>query len=208
MNCEVDKLKVDKIKVVIFGDSITAGWIDERPHSILRKETQERLAQKGVLARVVLHGIPAEDTNDAMKRLGIVAKERADYTVIFFGANDAANYHLITPEEYAENLTTFVQKFGSDKAILLTPPYHNDENGDLNRNNDFIEPYRQQAIKVARTLDVPLIDIFQEMIDTGHANELLQEDCLHFSYKGYAFLGEVIAKKVKELNTNGNESIF
>ena len=181
------------MKIVIFGDSITNGY-DHVDHSssLLLKEAVEKVAQHEV--EVILQGVNGENTADALKRVGKVLAEQADKVLVFFGANDAANHVPVTPEQFHANLTRIVQQIGTDKAVLLTPPYHNDDCGVDKRSNRFVERFGAETKAVAEQFNLPLIDIYQAMRASEQANAWLQADGFHISTFGYEQLGQVIVK--------------
>jgi len=84
-----------KMKITIFGDSITNGFgMDEGGSSNILASLIEK-KKSGV--EVVLHGMNGDDTYGALLRLKYVVEEAADLNFVFFGANDASPYHLIRP---------------------------------------------------------------------------------------------------------------
>jgi lysophospholipase L1-like esterase len=181
-------------KVVLFGDSITAGW--EAPHerTILADLVKHYLAEVGKTdVEVVLKGVPGEDTEDGLARLEDVASVDADFNIILFGANDAGSHHAITPAEFEENLVAFAVKLGLEKTILVTPPYHNDAVGDNRRSNKFIEEYREKTISAAAKIGAPVIDLYHQMTVYPAPNEFLQDDGLHLSQDGYELLASMYA---------------
>lgn len=185
------------MKIVCFGDSITAGYNNESEKARISPIIKKKLRTLGSRDEIILHGVCGEDTNDGLKRLSKVMAENADYTIIFFGANDAANHHAVSPKEFYKNIQVMVENLGTQKIILVTPPYHNDQVENENRSNDLVQLYREQALQVATDFRLPVIDLFSEM--NGN-DELLLKDGLHFSESGYELLTRLIDGKLKELS--------
>ncbi|MDR0297985.1 MAG: GDSL-type esterase/lipase family protein [Streptococcaceae bacterium] len=187
------------MKVVIFGDSITNGYgIDGNLQTPILKDKLAQLTD----AEISLYGHNGEDTFDALRWRPYIKEEAPDKVFIFFGANDAARNHAITPEDFAENLTHFIRAFGPEKTVLLTPPYHNDSVDAIFRNNQEIARYRLMTLQVARTFEpdgCQLIDITQRMQNAINPDTLLQADGLHFSEAGYDLLSAAIAEKCNPL---------
>lgn len=106
-------------KIVLFGDSITAGYGEEAITPILQNLIIEDLAaQHYEEVMIVNAGMPGDTTQDAMKRLEKeVLAEQADIVTIFFGANDTNSDNLVPLEKYAENIETMITEIGKGKVI-------------------------------------------------------------------------------------------
>jgi lysophospholipase L1-like esterase len=187
-------------KIVVFGDSITAGWINGETSPILSDLMQENLKHMGVLnTETILKGVPSEDTFGGLKRMDEVTELHPDIVVIFFGANDAAAHHDVSPLEFKQNLLTMAETFKDSRVIFVTPPYYNEEVHDDRRSNKAVLEYRKETFAAADELSTPVVDIYQHMTIYPAPNEFLQADGVHFSVDGYELLASLIAAKIRDL---------
>lgn len=185
-------------KIILFGDSITAGYFIEAVSPILPnliKATLRSLQFEEVT--VVNAGMPGDTTLDGLRRLEAeVLAAAPDRVVIFFGANDCSVDRLVSVNQYGANLCTMIQKIGSEKVILITPPYI-DSNRQPERPVDQIQQFVSEGKVVAKTYQVPIIDLYQAMRNYPDPEELLQADGLHFSASGYDLLAALIVEEIK-----------
>lgn len=185
-------------KLVLFGDSITAGCAEELFTPILQNLITKDLAiQNYEEINIVNAGMPGDTTQDAMKRLEKeVISEQADIVTIFFGANDTNIDRLVPLEKYAENIETMISKIGKEKVILLTPPYV-DCARKPTRDNDRIRQYAKRITEIGEKYQIPVIDLYKAMVRYPGTNEFLQADGLHFSKTGYDLLAALIVREIK-----------
>lgn len=185
-------------KLVLFGDSITAGYGEEAITPILQNLiTEDLAAQQLEDIQIVNAGFPGNTTEDAMKRLEKdVLAEQPDMVTIFFGANDTNSDNLVPLEKYAENIERMVQKIGAEKVILLTPPYV-DCGRKPTRDDDRIRTYVERVKVIGEKYQLPVIDMYQAMVVYPGTDEFLQADGLHFSRTGYDFLAALIVREIK-----------
>lgn len=185
-------------KLVLFGDSITAGYGEEAITPILQKLITEDLdAQNLEEILIVNAGMPGDTTDDGMKRLEKeVLAEKPDMVTIFFGANDTNSDNLVPLEKYAENIETMITEIGKEKVILLTPPYV-DCARKPTRDDDRIRDYVERVKVIGAKYEIPVIDLYKAMVAYPGTDEFLQEDGLHFSQVGYDLLAALIVREIK-----------
>jgi lysophospholipase L1-like esterase len=190
--------KVFMKKLVLFGDSITAGYGEEAITPILQE-----LIAKGIAAQnletieIVNAGMPGDRTEEGLQRLDKdVLAEKPDIVTIFFGANDTNSDRLVPLEKYAENLETMIEKIGREKVILLTPPYVDCQRKPT-RDDARIRTYVERVKVIGANYELPVIDLYQAMVVYPGTDEFLQEDGLHFSKTGYEFLAALIVREIK-----------
>ena len=175
-------------KIVLFGDSITAGYLEEAVSPVLVDLVKRDIAAMGLEEVAVINaGMPGDTTEDGLKRLNKeVLIEKPDEVVIFFGANDAS----------LENLETMIHEIGSEKVILITPPY-----ADSGRRPERPQTRIKELVKVAQEVgaahNLPVIDLYKAMTVYPGTDEFLQADGLHFSQVGYELLGALIVREIK-----------
>ena len=180
-------------KIVLFGDSITAGYLDEAVSPVLVDLVKRDIDAMGLEEVAVINaGMPGDTTEDGLKRLNKeVLIEKPDEVVIFFGANDASLDRNITVATFRENLETMIQK-----VILITPPY-----ADSGRRPERPQTRIKELVKVAQEVgaahNLPVIDLYKAMTVYPGTDEFLQADGLHFSQVGYELLGALIVREIK-----------
>lgn len=186
--------------VVCFGDSITA-----RKEGNPSPALTYKLSQKLPDYHFINAGISGNTTEQAIERFAadVIAK-KPDYVTVLFGSNDSATYRLVDLELFKRNITTFAKVIGPQKTILVSPPPV-DESLQEARSNESLLQYVSAVREVAEETDSHYIDFFKAMYSREDYTKLLvgeKEDGLHFGDAGYELLSDLIAQKLKELNTD------
>ncbi|MEN8661038.1 MAG: SGNH/GDSL hydrolase family protein [Lentimonas sp.] len=195
------KTESENTKVVCFGDSIT-----KRGYNLVLEETL------GV--ETVMAGVAGNSTSKALRRMQRdVLDQHPDIVVIFFGTNDLradAPKVYVSLKDYKKNLETMIQKCESidAKVVLCTLPPINidkffarhetelyDKEGGLSK---MIENYRNVAAQVAKTQNVPLVDLNKELADQP---QWMSHDGVHPSKEGTRIIGQLISKELRPLLT-------
>ena len=189
-------------KIILFGDSITAGYYHQEVTDLLTT----RISQAFPLADVINAGIPGNTTVDALERIDRhVLTYEPDYVTVFFGANDMATHHLKTSEDYRDNLQKIIDLIGREKIILVSPPANNPLLHVLDRPEHRLEKYVEVAKEVAEQNDIPFVPLFDEMKKQESLRPLLQEDGLHFSEEGYDLLALLMNRALREKIKEGEK---
>lgn len=180
------------MKITIFGDSITNGFgMDEGGQSNILARLIE---SKRPDVQAVLYGMNGDDSYGALLRVKYVLEEAADLNFIFFGANDASPYHLVRPQEFQENLDKIVTRLGTEKSVLITPPFYNDDEPMHYSRLSEVRLFRQAALDLAGQKSLPVVDIFELMERQKEPKKLLRADGLHFTEQAYRLLAKEILK--------------
>lgn len=185
-------------KIVLFGDSITAGYGEDPITPILQNLIMADLTKRNLEdVQIVNAGIPGNTTADAIKRFDQdVMSEKPDIVTIFFGANDTNSDNLVPLEKYAETIETMIAKLGKEKVILVTPPYV-DCARKPTRDDERIRTYVERVKVIGEKYELPVIDLYQAMVVYPGTDEFLQADGLHFSETGYDLLAALIVREIK-----------
>lgn len=180
-------------KIILFGDSITAGYENGLTDFRLNDGIEKKFAD----VEVINAGIPGDNTSGAVNRVqDHVLKYNPDIVVIFFGANDAAVHSGVSVSEYKNNLESLIEDIGSEKVILIGGPFALQEvKYGLDRPLESIQKFSDTAEAVAKENEVTFVNFLSEML-SRNPEELLQEDGLHFSREGYALLIELINQEI------------
>ncbi|QIL45838.1 esterase [Vagococcus coleopterorum] len=190
-------------KVILFGDSITAGYTEGE----ITDELTKRISAKLTEVDVVNAGIPGDTTTGALVRLhDHVLRYQPQVVTVFFGANDVCPSCEVPLEQYRANLVSIVEQIGSQKVILIGLPYVNPKRYDEERPDEEVLNYNQVVREVAETYEIPFVELFQEMRAVAVEQGFYQVDGLHFSVSGYDYLAAKmiasIQEKLKELGRN------
>lgn len=182
-------------KIILFGDSITAGYKHGEINVILNDKIRHLLPYE---AEIINAGIPGDTTSGAMKRvMDHVVGYEPDMVTVFFGTNDVAALSGISLAQYETNLMNLVEVIGSDRVILLGPPFANQVLYQQERPLLRLNQYNQAARRVAAYYELPYIDMLSVMTDAERPVDYLQADGLHFSTTGYDLLARVIVEQLK-----------
>lgn len=183
-------------KLVLFGDSITAGYGREAISPIL----QEMLAKKWETDKgpqIINAGLPGDTSVDGLKRIEKdVLIEQADLVIVFFGANDTNADRGISVEVFCSTIGTMIQRIGADKVILVTPPYVACARRP-SWNAWRIQQYGQQLTMLGEKQNIPVVPLYQQMVISNDPEKYLQIDGLHFSKEGYNLLADLLIQTIQ-----------
>lgn len=192
--------------IILFGDSITAGYVAGE----ITDELTRRLAQLFPGEGFVNAGIPGDTTTGALGRLNDhVLRYDPKLVTVFFGANDVCPSCEVPLPLFEENLTTIVEEIGVEKVLLIGLPYVNPKRYDDERPDAAVLIYNKVVQRVADRYAIPFVSLFSEMQERAVAEGFYQVDGLHFSSAGYDYLAakmsEGIKEKLKELGKNDEQ---
>lgn len=185
-------------KIVLFGDSIFAGYRNGWTSAICTNKLQEKLPKD----TIVNNSIPGATTSDALGWLdNLVLAEKPDIVVLFYGANDISITNYITPAIYQAQLQEMIDRIGQDKLVLVTPPYSDSHQlGD--RSPDLIEQYVVTAQHTAEKNGIPAVPLYEIMCQQKDPNQLLQPDGIHFTSSAYDLLAQGLVLGIETLRHN------
>lgn len=183
-------------KIVLFGDSLAAGYYEGASSDLLDKITIKELTGMGFPGyQIVNLGVPGETSAQGLARVEQAVAENPDFIAIMLGSNDALNQSA-TPEEYGETMKQIIGKFPAEKVIVLSPAYV-DEKLCADGNNQRQQAYVAALKEVAGEMGVNMIDLYHHMTVYPVPTEFLGSDGLHPSEEGYDFIGALIARDIK-----------
>lgn len=177
-------------KIILFGDSITGGYVNHENTDILDRLATQHLSNMGFPGYEFINmGVNGETSRDGLKRAAEVAEQDSKFVVIFFGDNDAVDQH-VSPQEYQENLEKMIEKIGGAKVILLSPGY-------IRVMDQTVLEVYVAAAKNAAGDEATFLNLYHHMTVYPGKNEFLQSDGLHLSELGYDLLSSLIARDIK-----------
>lgn len=194
----IKKRGLSMTKLVLFGDSITAGYLGEAASPVLTNLIKEDLLAQGYTDITIANaGIPGDTSTGGLRRLEKdVLVENPDYVTIFFGANDCSESYPIDAQDYQENLSQMIEQIGAEKVILFTPPFI-DTARQPSRQDAEVQRFVAAAKEVGEKYAVPTVDMYHALSVYPGVDEFLQADGLHFSEYGYEFLAALIVREIK-----------
>jgi acyl-CoA thioesterase I len=171
LNSTIQKLqKGDKLKLVAFGDSITAGGEASETNLIYWQRWANFLQQKYPKASIeAINGATGGDTTrNGLERLNTkVISQQPDLVLIAFGMND----HNIQPfgvplDEFKKNLGTLIDRIRSDSKggtdILLVSAFP--PNPQWHYGSHRMEQYAQATEAVAQEKQCAFADVYNHWI--------------------------------------------
>lgn len=182
-------------KIVLFGDAILAGVQHEQVTDYFTQRIQIAFPQ----AQVVNCSIPGHKTNDALTHVqrDVIALH-PNIVVLFFGANDILTVHEMKPGYFTNNLAHLITEIGSDKVVLVSPPYV-----DYHKNPERSWPRQLQfslaAEQIAKNYHLPFINLLKAMQAQHNPKKYLQADGLHFNDLGYDLLEHLLVPAIKQV---------
>ncbi|MEG0255193.1 SGNH/GDSL hydrolase family protein [Vagococcus sp.] len=179
-------------KIILFGDSITAGY----ENGLTDFRLNERISAQVKEVDIINAGIPGDTTKGARKRLeDHVLKYDPDIVIVFFGANDVSTITGLPIEEYEENLDEIVKEIGISKVILIGVPFCDQRIYQEERPMKRLEAFNSVAQKLTAKYRLDYIDMLSEMQQVN-PSIYLQRDGIHFSNEGYDLLGRLISQTI------------
>lgn len=184
-------------RIVLFGDSTMMGFRNGKASDTLAK----RIRNDFPGFEVINMSISDYKTNNAMTRVDRVKKLNPAVVILGFGVNDISIDDEIKPGKFAANLTNIIETLGSQRVILLSPPY-------IDWLKDPTRPWTRQlqfelvTEHLSKQLNVPYIDLLHDMANCTDPKELLQEDGLHFTKQGYNLLEDDLIPEIKATLTD------
>lgn len=181
-------------RIICFGDSITEMGFSVELRGFVA-QLADRYARR---ADVIARGFSGYTTREAVKILKrAVLDEKPDFVVVFFGANDSAmpgHIQHVPIKEYRRNLQDMASQIACAGAwlVLVTPPPA-DGRRIKNRELDQTALYAQACRDVAREMQLPLVDIFQKMLENKDWTKTYLLDGLHLSAAGMNCLYDELA---------------
>ncbi|CCI81452.1 SGNH/GDSL hydrolase family protein [Lactobacillus hominis] len=179
-------------KIILFGDSILAGFKDGMPTDIIT----DSLAQRFPNIEILNHSVPGATTQEGLDFLDLRVTPPYDLVVLGLGTNDASVNLGISAGRYAKNLEELVELIGKQKVILMGPSYTNWKVA-----TDQAWPRTLQfelvAKECSRKNELPFLDLAYVLNKHPYPNELLQKDGIHLNEAGNKILIDKLAELIK-----------
>lgn len=186
-----------KIKLVAFGDSLTAGY-GVRPNEAFPVQLELALRAKGFNVEVVNSGVSGDTASAGLERFDWAVPEDADAVIVELGANDALRG--LPPEQTRDTLDKLLTKLAARKLPVLLTGMRAPKNWGDDYANNFDAIFPALATKHGTLLYPFFLD--GVVMDRS----LNQGDGIHPTGKGVAVIVSRIQPKVEELIAKVNPS--
>lgn len=177
-------------KLMVFGDSLTAGYGLPRGEAFPVK-LQERLKQEGAEVEVLGQGVSGDTTAGGLSRIEYALKKNPDYVILELGGNDMLR--AIDPAVTRANLTKMLDILKARKIPVLLAGMR--AYGNLGPTID--EAYVKMYKELAEKYDCVFYPFFLDGIVADRALNL--DDGIHPNEKGVAVIVDRILPAVAEL---------
>ena len=170
------------LRILAFGDSLTAGYGLNNPADAFPAQLEKALKAKGHNISVIQGGISGDTTTGGRSRLDWSLAAKPDAVILELGANDALRG--LDPKLTADNLAFIVKRLGDEHipvllAGMMAPP---------NLGRDYSDRFNKIYPDIAKTSGVLLYPFFLDGV--AAIPELNQADHLHPTPQGVAIIVE------------------
>ncbi len=187
----------DKIKLVAFGDSLTAGY-GVRPGEAFPVQLEAALRAKGLNVEVINSGVSGDTASAGLERFDWAVPDDADAVILELGANDALRG--VAPEQTSMTLDKLLTKLGERKLPVLLAGMRAPKNwGD-----DYANKFDAIFPTLASKHNALLYPFFLDGVVMDRS--MNQGDGIHPTGKGVAVIVSRIQPLVEELIAKLNTS--
>jgi acyl-CoA thioesterase-1 len=178
------------IKMVAFGDSLTAGYLLP-PNEAFPAVLARALEARGHKVEILNAGVSGDTTAAGRERIGWAVPPGTEAVILEFGANDA--FRGLDPAKARENLDWMITAIKAQGAeVLLAGMIASRSMGD-----EYVKPFNGMYAALAEKHGLILYPFFLEA--TALKPELNLPDGLHPNAKGMAAIVGSILPKAEEL---------
>ncbi len=197
----------EQIRIIAFGDSITAGDFDDAPPSPTNKgyppRLENSLGENSLNTKVLNHGAPGETTGGGLNRVEESLDEgNGDIFILMEGTNDISRG--LSVETITFNLSRIGQK-AEDRGlkVIIASVIPRRPEATVDSNNEVTRDLRDSIANLAQEKNWRFIDTFEGFIQTPNLfSEYYyqgNEDPVgHPNGRGYDLLTEILYPGVEE----------
>jgi acyl-CoA thioesterase I len=179
-------------RIVILGDSITAGFGLDDPAKAYPALLQAKIDQAGLPYEIVNAGVSGDTTAGGLRRVDWSLNRGADILIVALGGNDGLRG--LQPGQTEENLRAIVkrarQKLPSITILIAGMQMP------ANMGPEYVEQFKAIYPRVARENGVTLIPFLLESV--AGAPQLNQDDMIHPNAAGAKVVAENVWKMLRE----------
>jgi lysophospholipase L1-like esterase len=199
----------DGSRVLFFGDSITAGGVEEGGYVRVVEDALDELYPDRDI-ELSGSGVVGDNVRDLRRRLKRdVLDRRPTHVVIFIGVNDVASLGpgeaaaAEGEQEYTAGLTDIAIRISATGAsvTICTPGLLGEDLQDGSRDNELLERYAAAARRVASDLGTGLCDVRSDFASylaarntSGETEGILTVDGIHLTPRGHRLLARTMLR--------------
>ena len=184
-------MAADPIRILAFGDSLTAGYGLQEATEAFPVQLQQALTQAGYSVAITNAGVSGDTTADGRARLDWSLADPFDYAIVELGANDALRG--LDPEQAYANLDFILTALAGKHIKVLMAGMIAPRNLGRDYADQFGGIYKRL---IAAHPDVELYPFFLEAV-INHP-EMAQADGLHPTKDGVAAIVKAILPAVEK----------
>lgn len=182
----------DKKTILIFGDSITAGYGVE-PQQAFPALIQNRIDSMGLNYTVINGGLSGETSAGGLRRIDWVLQRKVDVMILELGGNDGLRGIELssTKENLQKIIDKALVKYPKIKILIAgmqVPP---------NLGTDYTNEFQTIYPSLAKENSIPLIPMILDKV--GENTNLMQSDQIHPNIEGHKVVAEEIWKALQPL---------
>ena len=188
------KSKMEKVDIVLLGDSITHNW-EKKGKSVFKKRFKD--------LQVLNLGFSSDRTEHVLWRLrnGEVDGISPKVVMLMIGTNNTGHREE-TPEDTALGIQEIIKELRArlpETKILLQAIFPRDKSpeGEKRKQNDAINLIIKDFADDQNVYYTDISDVFLD--DTGHLPKSIMPDSLHPNSKGYELWADAVLPQVKKL---------
>ena len=182
--------KDEKMTIVAFGDSLTAG-LGLPDNASFPAQLETALKAQGKDVSVVNAGVSGDTTSAALQRLDWAVPQDASAVIVELGGNDALQG--IPPEGTKANLAKIIEAVQAKGLPVLLAGME----APRNMGTAYVDAFRAIYAELAAKYNVVFYPFFLDGVALD--DSLMQSDGIHPNAKGVAKIVEQIMPKVDEL---------
>ncbi len=169
------------IKIIAFGDSLTAGYnlplIESYPAQL-----ESRLTETGFSVQVINSGVSGETTRGNLERAQFIRSQNPDIVLLGIGGNDAIRSLSVTETKNNIEKTIKILQGGEKPPVVFLLQMQSPLNSGFSYKQSFDKIYPS----LAKTYNLKLVPFITKEIFFDSTNLL---DGIHLNKKGY---GEIV----------------
>lgn len=177
----------EEVKIVAFGDSLTAGYGLPDDYSFPAR-LEKALREKGVSVSVVNAGISGDTSAGGLSRVDWTLENKPDIVILELGANDALRG--LDPGEMKKNLDAIITKFQQNNVVVLLTGMK----APMNLGFVYMKKFDSTFEDLADKHDIALYPFFLEGV-AGRL-DMNQDDGMHPNSKG---VDEIVKRIIPHL---------
>jgi acyl-CoA thioesterase-1 len=186
---KTEALIEDKPRVIILGDSLTAG-LGLDVNLAYPSLVASQLNELGYPTEIINAGQSGDTTAGGLRRVDWLLKQNPDLLIVELGANDGMRGIPLT--EIEKNLNGIIDKAqNKDTPVFLMDMYIPSNFG-----KEYTDGFHDIYDQIAKEQSIPLIPFLLQ--EVAGKPELNQADGIHPTAEGHELMADVVRESIKE----------